>query len=108
MIDPKAPNKILLGKGLPASPGATTGEVVFTPEEAEAMVKVRKRGGGFGVCGLFYLQRTGRDVIWRMPSCVCYDDANHTAPPVHTQHTRVHACRPTPSATSSSSGACIK
>lgn len=40
-IDPKAPNKVLLGKGLPASPGATTGEVVFTPEEAEALVKVR-------------------------------------------------------------------
>lgn len=39
-IDPKAPNKVQLGKGLPASPGATTGEVVFTPEEAEAMVKV--------------------------------------------------------------------
>ncbi len=39
-IDPKAPNKTVLAKGLPASPGATTGEVVFTPEEAEAMVKV--------------------------------------------------------------------
>lgn len=38
--DPKA-HKVVLGKGLPASPGATTGEVVFTPEEAEAMVKVR-------------------------------------------------------------------
>ena len=33
----------MLGKGLPASPGATTGEVVFTPEEAEAMVKKDKK-----------------------------------------------------------------
>ncbi|CAM9925877.1 unnamed protein product, partial [Phaeothamnion confervicola] len=35
-IDPKAP-KTLIGKGLPASPGAATGKIVFTPDDAEAM-----------------------------------------------------------------------
>ena len=37
-VDPKA-KKTVLGKGLPASPGAATGEVVFCPEDAEAMTK---------------------------------------------------------------------
>jgi pyruvate,orthophosphate dikinase len=35
MIDPKAPRKVLT-KGLPASPGAAVGKVVFTANEAEA------------------------------------------------------------------------
>jgi pyruvate, orthophosphate dikinase len=35
MLDPKAPRK-LLSKGLPASPGAACGVVVFTADEAEA------------------------------------------------------------------------
>ena len=34
-LDPKAP-RTLLGKGLPASPGAACGSVVFTADEAEA------------------------------------------------------------------------
>jgi pyruvate, orthophosphate dikinase len=34
MIDPKA-NKTLIAKGLPASPGAATGSVVFTAKDAE-------------------------------------------------------------------------
>ena len=34
MIDPKA-KKEVLGKGLPASPGAASGQIVFTAEEAE-------------------------------------------------------------------------
>ena len=33
-LDPAAPRKVLT-KGLPASPGAATGEVVFSPEKAE-------------------------------------------------------------------------
>ncbi len=33
-LDPKAPKKVI-AKGLPASPGAASGEVVFTAEEAE-------------------------------------------------------------------------
>ena len=33
-LDPDAPRKVLT-RGLPASPGAATGEVVFTPEKAE-------------------------------------------------------------------------
>lgn len=37
-VDTKAP-KTVLGKGLPASPGAATGAVVFSPEVAETMVK---------------------------------------------------------------------
>jgi len=37
-VDTKA-EKMVLGKGLPASPGAATGTVVFSPEVAEAMVK---------------------------------------------------------------------
>lgn len=36
MIDPKAKLDII-GKGLPASPGAGVGKIVFTPEKAEAM-----------------------------------------------------------------------
>jgi pyruvate,orthophosphate dikinase len=35
MLDPKAP-RILLGKGLPASPGAASGSVVFSADEAES------------------------------------------------------------------------
>src|ERR1700712_6928 len=35
MLDPKAP-RTLLGKGLPASPGAACGAVVFTADEAES------------------------------------------------------------------------
>ena len=40
-LDPKAPKKIL-GKGLPASPGAAGGRVVFTAEDAEAKAKKEK------------------------------------------------------------------
>ncbi len=35
MIDPSVKKKVI-AKGLPASPGAATGKVVFTPDEAEA------------------------------------------------------------------------
>ncbi|MEL6476136.1 MAG: hypothetical protein AAFR17_02315, partial [Pseudomonadota bacterium] len=35
MIDPKAPRD-LIGRGLPASPGAASGPLVFSPERAEA------------------------------------------------------------------------
>ena len=35
MLDPKAP-RTLLSRGLPASPGAASGAVVFSPDEAEA------------------------------------------------------------------------
>lgn len=35
-IDPKAERNVI-GTGLPASPGAATGEIVFTPEEAETL-----------------------------------------------------------------------
>jgi len=38
MVDPKA-NVTVLAKGLPASPGAATGEVVFDADEAEALKK---------------------------------------------------------------------
>jgi pyruvate,orthophosphate dikinase len=38
MVDPRAPVTIL-AKGLPASPGAATGEVVFDADEAEALKK---------------------------------------------------------------------
>src|SRR5438067_13538053 len=38
MVDPKA-SVTVLGKGLPASPGAAIGEVVFDADEAEAMKK---------------------------------------------------------------------
>ncbi|MCK6586121.1 MAG: pyruvate, phosphate dikinase [Polyangiaceae bacterium] len=37
-IDPKAPKK-LLARGLPASPGAVSGQVVFTADEAERRVQ---------------------------------------------------------------------
>lgn len=40
MIDPQA-SKIVLGRGLPASPGAASGQVVFTAEDA-----VRRHEGG--------------------------------------------------------------
>jgi pyruvate,orthophosphate dikinase len=40
MVDPRASVKVL-AKGLPASPGAATGEVVFDADEAEAL---RKKG----------------------------------------------------------------
>lgn len=36
MLDPKAPRDVV-AKGLPASPGAASGKVVFTADEAEAM-----------------------------------------------------------------------
>jgi len=42
-LDPKAP-KTLLARGLPASPGAVSGQVVFTAEDAE-----RRAGQGIGV-----------------------------------------------------------
>jgi pyruvate, orthophosphate dikinase len=38
-LDPKAPKKII-AKGLPASPGAACGEVVFTADEAETAAKI--------------------------------------------------------------------
>lgn len=38
MLDPKA-KKDLLAKGLPASPGAATGQIVFSPDVAEKWVK---------------------------------------------------------------------
>ena len=41
-IDPKA-QRIVIGSGLPASPGAATGEIVFTPEDAESMKAIGKR-----------------------------------------------------------------
>jgi len=41
-LDPKAPKEII-AKGLPASPGAVSGTVVFTADEAEAEAKVGKR-----------------------------------------------------------------
>ena len=42
MIDPKA-KKEVLGKGLPASPGAASGQIVFTAEEAETWAKAGKK-----------------------------------------------------------------
>jgi pyruvate,orthophosphate dikinase len=42
-LDPKAP-KTLLARGLPASPGAVSGQVVFSAEDAE-----RRAGQGLGV-----------------------------------------------------------
>jgi len=41
-LDPKA-EKTVIAKGLPASPGAASGAVVFTADEAEAEAKVGKR-----------------------------------------------------------------
>ena len=41
-IDPKAHRKII-GTGLPASPGAAAGEIVFTSEEAEEAVKEKRK-----------------------------------------------------------------
>jgi len=41
-LDPKAEKKVI-AKGLPASPGASSGAVVFTADEAEAEAKVGKR-----------------------------------------------------------------
>jgi len=41
MIDPNAEKRVLT-KGLPASPGAATGEVVFTPDEAETLRNLGK------------------------------------------------------------------
>jgi len=38
-LDPKAPRKVI-AKGLPASPGAASGSVVFTADEAEAAAKL--------------------------------------------------------------------
>ncbi len=42
MIDPKAAKEVL-GKGLPASPGAASGQVVFNADDAEAWKKDGKR-----------------------------------------------------------------
>jgi pyruvate,orthophosphate dikinase len=42
MIDPKA-KKEVLGKGLPASPGAASGQIVFSAEDAEAWSKAGKK-----------------------------------------------------------------
>jgi pyruvate, orthophosphate dikinase len=42
MIDPKAEIKVI-GTGLPASPGAATGKVVFDPDEAEEMAKTGEK-----------------------------------------------------------------
>ncbi len=42
MIDPKADVKVI-GTGLPASPGAATGKVVFDPDEAEEMAKTGEK-----------------------------------------------------------------
>ncbi len=42
MIDPNAP-KDVLGKGLPASPGAASGQIVFTADDAEVWVKAGKK-----------------------------------------------------------------
>jgi pyruvate,orthophosphate dikinase len=41
-LDPKAPKEII-AKGLPASPGAVSGTVVFTADEAEAEAKVGRK-----------------------------------------------------------------
>jgi pyruvate, orthophosphate dikinase len=41
-LDPKAP-KTVIAKGLPASPGAASGEVVFSSEEAEALKKAGRK-----------------------------------------------------------------
>jgi pyruvate,orthophosphate dikinase len=41
-LDPKAPKR-LLTKGLPASPGAASGQIVFDPETAEKWVKEGKK-----------------------------------------------------------------
>ncbi|MBY0372290.1 pyruvate, phosphate dikinase, partial [bacterium] len=40
-LDPRAPKNII-GRGLPASPGAASGEVVFSSEEAETLRKAQK------------------------------------------------------------------
>ena len=41
-IDPKAERRVI-ATGLPASPGAATGQIVFTSEEAEAAVKEKRK-----------------------------------------------------------------
>jgi pyruvate,orthophosphate dikinase len=41
-LDPKAPKNII-AKGLPASPGAVSGSVVFTADEAEAEAKIGRK-----------------------------------------------------------------
>jgi pyruvate,orthophosphate dikinase len=41
-LDPKAP-KTVMAKGLPASPGAASGEVVFSSEESEALKKAGRK-----------------------------------------------------------------
>ncbi len=43
MLDPKA-KKEVLAKGLPASPGAASGQIVFSADEAEAWVEGRQEG----------------------------------------------------------------
>ena len=41
-LDPKAVKNII-AKGLPASPGAVSGEVIFTADEAEAEAKIGRK-----------------------------------------------------------------
>ena len=41
----------VLGKGLPASPGAAVGRIVFTAEEAEKWEKAGEKVGGLGGLG---------------------------------------------------------
>ncbi len=43
MIDPKAPRNVL-ATGLPASPGAASGEIVFSSDEAEQLAEHRPQG----------------------------------------------------------------
>ena len=41
-LDPKA-DKMVIAKGLPASPGAASGQVVFSADEAEEMTRLKKK-----------------------------------------------------------------
>ena len=41
-LDPKAPRKVI-AKGLPASPGAASGKVVFTADEAEKQARAGEK-----------------------------------------------------------------
>ncbi|MCK6529770.1 pyruvate, phosphate dikinase [Myxococcota bacterium] len=57
-IDPKAPRHVI-ARGLPASPGARTGKVVFTPEEAvarsergDAVILVRRETSPEDIAGM--------------------------------------------------------
>ena len=68
MLDPKAP-RTLLGKGLPASPGAASGIVVFTADEAE----IPSRQGRGGYSG------SDRDQPGRHPRHACRPGHPHDA-----------------------------